>query len=318
MSKRSENARAPLDPLIEGYLEYLADVSRLAPRTIVDVRCTLRGVCGVLAAIRPDKSLWQLPLTDFLRWIEQERQHGRSTSNISKQLSHVRGLLNYAWRSGRSDRNVLDGFHLQDDRKSRLAPGALSLEEMERLLKSCRTQSATDRRDRIVILLLYGCGLRTSELCDLRVQDIDPQRKELLVLGKGDRQRIVPLPEVVLTELLAYLVERQGKRGPLLRTVAKLRRLRSKDVCDIVSATAERAGLTWKVTPKVLRHTYATHLQERGVDVAVIARLMGHRSLRETNVYLHALKDRPQAAVHRLEEWQDAQFTDSTTGDAAC
>lgn len=315
MSKSPESKGPPLDPLIEGYFDYLTDISRLAPRTIIDVRCTLRGVCAAMERIRPGKTLWQLPLTDYLKWMEQQRQQGCSTSNLSKRLSHIRGLLNYAWRSGRSDRNVLDGFQLQDDGRERSLPAALSLEEAEQLLKSCRAQSATDRRDRVAILLLYGCGLRTSELCSLRVQDIDAQRKELLVVGKGNRQRIIPLPEVVLTELLAYLVERQGKRGPLLRTVAKRRPLSAKDVCGIVSEAAERAGLTWKITPLTLRHTYATHLQDRGVDVAVIARLMGHRSLRETNVYLHALKDRPQAAVRRLEEWQDAQFTDPTPGE---
>jgi site-specific recombinase XerD len=99
---------------------------------------------------------------------------------------------------------------------------------------------------------------------------------------------------------LAYLLERGGKRGPLLRTTAKQRALSSREVCRIVSAAAARAGLTWKVTPRTLRHSYATHLMDRGVDVAVIARLLGHRSPRETGIYLHALKGRSQEAVDRL------------------
>ena len=153
----------------------------------------------------------------------------------------------------------------------------------------------------MAVLLLYGCGLRTKELCDLRLQDLTLPRKELLVrAGKGDRQRIVPLPEMVYTELLAYLQERGGKRGPLLRTAVKGRPLRAKDVCDIIRHAAERAGIAWEMTPKSLRHSYATHLMDRGVDLAVIAKLMGHRSPAETGVYLHVLKDRTQRAVNRL------------------
>ena len=122
----------------------------------------------------------------------------------------------------------------------------------------------------MVILLLYGCGLRTKELCDLRLQDVDTTRREVLVrAGKGDRQRMVPLPEMVYTELLAYLLERGGKRGPLLRTEKHGKALAAKDVCEVVCRAAERAGIKRRVTPKALRHSYATHLMDRGVDLAV-------------------------------------------------
>lgn len=289
-----------LEALQEGYLEYLQDVGRKSPRTVIDVRCTLRRVGAVLLQLRIDKPLQQVALTDFLRWIEHERQQGRSSNHLNKQLSHLRGFLDYAWRSGRSDRNVLDGFVLQDSGVSP-EPASLSIEEAEKLVRSCTTASRTERRDRMVILLLYGCGLRTHELCALQVQDVEPQRKELRIeVAKGGRQRVVPLPDVVHTELLAYLLERGGKRGPLLRTTAKQRALSLREVCRIVSIAALRAGLTSKVTPKMLRHSYATHLMDRGVDLAVIARLLGHRSPRETGVYLHALKGRTQEAVDRL------------------
>jgi integrase/recombinase XerD len=309
---RPEKRPQRLDPLLEGYLEYLSDVGRKAPRTVIDVRCTLKRVSGVLQSLVPDQPMWKLPLTAYLRWLEHERERGRSASNLQKQLSHLRGFLDYAWRSGRSDRNVLDGFQLQDARR-REEPSSLSIAEAERLLKSCPSRTALERRDRMVILLLYGCGLRTQELCALRVQDFDRERRELKVQkGKGDVQRIVPLPGVVHTELLAYLLERQGQRGPLFRTRVHRRHLSSGEVCRIVAAAAERAGLTSVVTPKTLRHSYATHLMDRGVDLAVIARLMGHRTPSETGVYLHVLKERPRQAVDRLDsaEREEADGTD--------
>jgi integrase/recombinase XerD len=97
------------------------------------------------------------------------------------------------------------------------------------------------------------------------------------------------------------LLERGGKRGALFRTAQRQRRISSKEVGRIVHEAAERAGLERSVTPKVLRHSYATHLMDRGVDLAVIARLMGHRSPRETGVYLHVLQGRMQSAVDRLK-----------------
>jgi site-specific recombinase XerD len=287
------------DPLIEGYLSYLADVSRKAPRTIIDIRCTLRRAIVELEAIRPGPVLWKRPLEDYLRWLDAERDAGRTTSCLAKYLSHVRGLLDYAWRAGRADRNVLDGFSLADDHQRR-EPRSLTLEEAEQLVRACPSATPLERRDRLIVLLLYGCGLRTSELCALNVVDIHRERRELTVLhGKGDRPRTVPIPSGVYTEVLAYLLER-GRRGALLRTVARHRRLRAHDICDVVSAAAERAGLSNDITPRALRHSFATHLMDRGVDLAVIASLMGHRSPQETGVYLHVLPGRREAAVRTL------------------
>ena len=299
-----------LSAVIEGYLDYLTHVSRRAPGTVKDVRCTLRGASAAMARLRPGTPLWGARLEDCLRWIEQEREGGRSESSLAKTVSHLRGFLNYAWRSGRTDRNVLDGFRLRET--SRPAPlRTLSVEEARRLVQCSLSKTPVERRDRVMVLLLYGCGLRTSELCALNVQDIEPQRRELRIeRGKGDRQRVAPIPEKVHTELLAYLLERGGKRGPLFRTEARRRRIRSALVCDVVRRAAERAAISGWVTPKTLRHAYATHLMDRGVDLAVIAALLGHRSPTETGVYLHVLEGRSREAVDRLADMPRGPLSD--------
>jgi integrase/recombinase XerD len=288
-----------MDPLIEGYLGYLDKVGRKTQRTIIDVRCTLRRAIARFEAARPGVALWHLQLEDYLHWLEAERQHGSTESSLAKYLSHVRGLLEYAWRSGRTERNVLDGFSLQHTQR-RTVPNFLNLQEAERLVEATTAAGPTARRDRLIILLLYGCGLRTSELCALDVAHVNRERQELLILtAKGDRPRAIPIPEALYTELLAYLLE-HGKRGPLFRTSTRKRRLRSHDICEIVSEAATRAGLRDGVTPRTLRHSFATHLMDRGIDLAVISSLMGHRSPQETGVYLHVLPERPQAAVRKL------------------
>lgn len=289
-----------LEPLIEGYLSYLRDVGRKAHRTVTDVRCTLKRVVDAFALRRAGVALWRLTLQDYLEYFEAEREAGRSDSSLAKDASHLRGLLDYAWRSGRAERNVLDGLNLHA-RVKRQAPNFLSLEQAERLVRSCPRGSSAERRDRLMIVLLYGCGLRTAELCSLDVADVVRERQELTVRkAKGDRPRVVPIPDGVYSEVLAYLLE-HGKRGALFRTAHLGRRIAEKDVCEVVRVAVAHAGLSGSITARTLRHSFATHLMDRGVDLAVIASLMGHRSPRETGVYLHALPKRAEAAVRLLK-----------------
>ena len=290
-----------LDALIEGYLAYKKDVSRVAPGTIKDIRCSLNRVSRKMQRLRPDVPLWKLTFEDYLRYVEVEREAEASPRCINKLVTHVRGLIDYAWRCGRCDRNVLQGLQLQDG-KSRTPPRSLTLEEAQALIEACPRATAEQRRDRVIVLLLYGCGLRTGELCALDVPHVSIERRELNVLrAKGDKPRSVPVPEAVYTELLAYLHERGGKRGPLFRTLVKKKRLAIKDVGDVVRQAVLRAGLSTDIKPKTLRHSFATHLMDRGVDLGIIASLMGHRSPAETGVYLHVLPSRTTRAVRTID-----------------
>ncbi len=289
-----------LDEWLAGYLSYMRDVRRMSPRTIIDVRCTLKKVSGFMQGARAGTPLWKLALQDYLHWLNEAREGGQSENSLAKELSHLRGMLDYAWRSGRADRNVLDGFSLQDNLR-KAEPRSLTLQEAERLVHACPRQTAEQRRRRLVILLLYGCGLRTAELGGLDVVDVTVERQEILVKhGKGGRQRTIPLPAAVWTELLAYLTEAGRKRGPLFRTAARGARLRAVEVNEIVRTVAAAAAINGKVTPRTLRHTFATHLMDSGVDLAVVSSLMGHRSVQETGIYLHALPGKTQGAVKLL------------------
>lgn len=290
------------EALIEGYLEYKKDVNKLAPGTLRDIRCSLRRVIKHAAEIRPGKALWQLSLEDYTRYVEVERQLGSGPRCINKYLTHVRGLLEYAWRSGRCDCNVLTGFHLKDS-ETRTPPRSLTLQEAQALIEACPRATVEQRRDRVIILLLYGCGLRTHELCALNVHHVSIERREVNVLtAKGDRPRTVPIPDAVFTELLAYLHERGRRKGPLFKTYVKKTRVRHTNVGNAVRQAALRAGLSNDITPKTLRHSFATHLMDRGVDLGLIASLMGHRSPQETGVYLHVLPSRKEKAVTTLNQ----------------
>jgi len=287
-----------LDPVLEGYLVYLSDVSKKKSGTVKDIRCTLKRVSKAMA--KHGRPLWKLELSDYVVWLEQERQFASRTS-CCKFISHLRCFLDYAWRGGKCDRNVLDGFYLQDS-TVRQPPSVLTLQEAARLIEATPVESFVDKRNRLVLLLLYGCGLRTSELCNLNIQDIDSEQWNLFVRqGKGDVQRVIPIPEGIQGDILVYLLARRAQRGPLLRTEVKSKRIRASDICQIMKEAVRRADIKWKVTAKTLRHTYATHLMDQGVDIAVISSLMGHRGPAETGVYLHVLAHPPQEAVKKLE-----------------
>ena len=95
--------RLKLDPWIEGYLSYLSDVRRMNSRTIIDIRCTLKKACEFMAMDNAGRPLWKLPLDAYVRWLDHQRDKGNSPTGMAKQLSHIRGLLDYSWRSGRSE-----------------------------------------------------------------------------------------------------------------------------------------------------------------------------------------------------------------------
>ena len=289
-----------LDPLIEGYLDYKKDVNKVAPGTLRDIRSSLNRVIRQLQLVRPEVPLWQLSFEDYLRYVELERQADASPRCINKYITHVRGLLEYARRCGRADRNVLEGFFLQDGER-RSPPRSLTLQEAQTLIEACEQTTREQRRDRVIVLLLYGCGLRTHELCALNVQHLSIERREINVMtAKGDKPRTVPVPGAVFTELLAYLHERGGKRGPLFKTWVKKTRISSKDVGHVIGQAVQRAGLSADIKAKTLRHSFATHLMDRGVDLGLIASLMGHRSPQETGVYLHVLPSRKEQATTTL------------------
>lgn len=287
------------DPVTEGYISYLEEVRKLKARTLTDMRCSWNGLRSYINQYHTGKEMWGLSLEEYIGWVGQQRNSGKSVQSISKQISHVRGLLEYAWQSGRIRMNVLDGFNIKDNTRNKKPP-VLSEEQAQRLLQSCETATPYDRQQRLIVLLYYGCGLRTQELCNLNVQDIDREKRELMITGKGEIQRRVPVGDGVWSELTDWLLERGGKRGPLFKTHVKRVRINSRDAGRMASEAALRAGLGTGVTPKTLRHSFASHLMNAGVDVGVISQLMGHRSPRETGIYLHASSKNNNEAISNL------------------
>ena len=165
----------------------------------------------------------------------------------------------------------------------RSLPKSLTKEEVKKLLSAI---PPTRKRDRLIVLLLYGSGLRVSELCNLKIRDIDFKRSLIIVRGgKGAKDRIVPIPRALLKEIEDYLKMRNDNSEYLLveERRNKKDKLSPKTVWYILDKYGKKAGI--KVTPHMLRHSFATHMLENGIDIRVIQEILGHSNLSTTQIY---------------------------------
>lgn len=177
-------------------------------------------------------------------------------------------------------------------RAGRPLPDILSVAQVERLLATTGGVEPRERRDRAILEVLYGCGLRVSELCGLDLMDLDPREATLRVRGKGSKVRVVPLGEPALQALQRWLEHGRGallgdKRTSAVFLNARGGRLSRVAVWALIKRSAAEAGLAERVSPHTLRHSYATHLLEGGCDLRIVQELLGHADLATTEIYTH-------------------------------
>lgn len=174
--------------------------------------------------------------------------------------------------------------YLYPDRKQKFLPTVLSPDEVNRILANI-----ANLKHRCIIMTLYGAGLRVGEVCQLNVRDIDSNRMSIHIReGKGLKDRMIPLPEKLLSELRIYW--KQYKPSGFLFPGQTGGSYSPKSVQMILKRASNQAGIRKKVTPHSLRHTYATHLLEQGTDIRLIQQLLGHNSIKTTQLYLHISK----------------------------
>ena len=209
-------------------------------------------------------------------------------ATAARKLSAVRGL--YAWMHDRGAIDRSPATLVPGPKRTRTLPATLSTGEIERLLDARAGTSPRDLRDRALLELLYGCGLRAAEACDLDVGDVRLDAEHVRVTGKGGKQRVVPLGGAATAALQRYLARGRPRMaaGPSGRLFVSVRGrpLHPSDVRRSLLRALERAGVAER-SPHALRHTFATHLLEGGADLRSIQDLLGHASVGTTQVYTH-------------------------------
>jgi integrase/recombinase XerD len=234
-------------------------------------------------------------LVDFLAGLYREKLESRT---VARQLVTLRNFFRYAQVQ---DLITTDpSANLESPKLRRSLPGYLRLEEVERLLAQPDANTTLGLRDRAMLEVLYSTGLRVSELVSLRVGDLDSKSGCVRCIGKGDKERIVPVGRKALATVEKYL---QAGRPEMLRQAKALNStalfvnnrgvaLSRVGVWKILSAYGRRAGLRVALTPHMLRHSFATHLLEHGADLRSVQLMLGHADISTTQIYTHVVEER--------------------------
>jgi integrase/recombinase XerD len=234
-------------------------------------------------------------LVDFLAGLYRQKLESRT---VARNLVTLRNFFRFAQIQELISADP--SINLESPKIRRSLPGYLRLEEVERLLHQPDAKTALGLRDRAMLEVLYSTGLRVSELISLRVSDFDSKTGCVRCIGKGDKERVVPVGRKALAIVERYLREarpeflRQAKRGgsPALFVNRRGASLSRVGVWKILSAYGRRAGLRMALTPHMLRHSFATHLLERGADLRSVQLMLGHADISTTQIYTHVVEER--------------------------
>ena len=242
----------------------------------------------------------------FLAWAEETgggplavtpddiQAYFKERSDLSKRsqarlLSALRSFYAWAVQENLVPVNPCDGVDMP--KLGRYIPSVLSVEEVEALMESADVSTLTGLRDRALLEVLYGCGLRVSEAAALKRSDVFAKEAFVRVVGKGDKQRLVPVGEPALEAIEAYLSVRPSTGDALMDDLIFHNRsgkgLSRVSIFKMIKTQALRAGIRKEISPHTLRHSFATHLVENGADLRIVQEMLGHESILTTEIYTH-------------------------------
>lgn len=277
---------------LEEFSAYLRDERRVSPHTLRAYEREVRGLvefCQRELAVKRPGEVTRATMRAFLAHLHTRRL---ARPSVQRALAAVRTYFRFLLRE-----NVVKGNParaLVGPRAARTLPDVLTAFEVADLLEALPDTPA-GRRDRAALELLYGAGLRAAELIGLDLDDVDPQRRLLRVRGKGGRERVIPFGRAALAALAAYLPQRARWRQAALQVEGREPlfvnqrggRLSDRSLRRLVEQAVRRAATLRRVHPHTLRHAFATHLLEAGMDLRAIQELLGHASLATTQKYTH-------------------------------
>ncbi len=276
-----------MDPF-ENFFYFLEVEREYSKNTISAYKNDLRSFKEFLNGKDPLK-VTKRDIFEFLMKLSKGRL---KPTTLRRKISSVRSFYAFLLKEGKIENDPTVDISLP--KKDKRLPEVLSLEEIEKILNAIPENSFRGKRDRAIVELLYSCGLRVSELTGLRVKDIDMKNGFLKCFGKGSKERIVPFGERAKDVLKKYLEEREKKgiTSEYLFVSRKGERILRQFINAILNKYAKKARIRKKVHPHMLRHSFATHLLERGADLRSVQELLGHVDISTTQIYTHLTKER--------------------------
>jgi len=280
--------------MIDGYIAYLSSVRRLAPNTIESYARDLASLAAF--AKGREAEVHALGRKDLEAFVRELMSTGLAPRSVARTVACVRGFYRFVAVERKQEQSPADD--LTPPRAWPALPKFLSLEEVDRLLAQPDTNTPRGRRDKALVEVLYATGLRVSELVSLRAGDLNLDEGYLTCIGKGDKQRMVPLGQEAVAAVRRYLADGRGalrrrKSSPWLFVNARdggpLSRI---GFWKVLRHYGRQAGIERDLSPHVVRHSFATHLLDRGADLRMIQLMLGHADLSTTQIYTHVLEAR--------------------------
>jgi integrase/recombinase XerC len=298
----SSPAAPSIGPLVDAYLRILSAERGASTHTLRAYRRELQGFSAWLAHRHPRRRIDHIEHIHIRAYLGSLYDRGLSKASVARALAAIRSWFKWLARMGHIQQNAAS--LVSTPRLPKHLPRVPSIEQMNRVVDSVRDDAASwPARDRAILEMLYGCGIRNAELVGLNLDDIHWANEAILVRGKGQKQRYVPLGDAAAEALHAYLSERSARLAaaagertlftPALFVNLQLRgfesggqaRLTTRSVGRIVKRIAILRGLPSDVHPHTLRHAFGTHLLEEGADLRAIQELLGHERLSTTQRY---------------------------------
>ncbi len=286
---------------IDSYLTYLRDVRRMSPNTVESYARDLAALAAF--AEKRDLNVDALGRRDLEAFVRSLMSGGLAPRSVARAVACVRGFYKFLALEKKLEQSPADD--LQPPRAWPALPKYLDLDEVDRLLAQPDTGTPRGLRDKALIEVLYATGLRVSELVALKASDLNLDEGYLTCVGKGDKERMVPLGHEAADWVRRYIRDGRpqlsGKRPPSPRLFVNARGgpLSRVGFWKVLKAHGRKAGISRDISPHVLRHSFATHLLERGADLRMIQVMLGHADLSTTQIYTHVLEARLRAVYDR-------------------
>ncbi|KOS62834.1 site-specific tyrosine recombinase XerD [Lysinibacillus agricola] len=281
---------------IEDYIHFIQVERQLSDNTLASYRRDLENYVNFLQEVAAMSDFNKVERTTILRHLEQLRMQGKTSRTVARHISSIRSFHQFLLREKRAETDPT--VHLEMPTIEQKLPNVLSIEEIEALLAAPNRGKPQGIRDVAMLELLYGSGMRISELIALDLADIHLTMGFVRVFGKGGKERIIPLGKSALSALSNYLGgARSQLQGKYPKTDAffinqRGKRLTRQGCWKLMKEHALKAGIKHELTPHTLRHSFATHLVENGADLRAVQEMLGHADISTTQIYTHISKTR--------------------------
>ncbi|MTV47786.1 tyrosine recombinase XerC [Heliobacillus mobilis] len=287
------------DRWIDRYVDYLTAEKNVSPHTRFAYAGDLSQLLELLAMTVKQIPLPQTITANVLRLcLNQLYRSKMERTSLARKLAAWRGFFRYLIREGQLSQNPMS--RIRSPKIGRSLPKALSEAGMEKLLESYPPDESDPKevRDRAIVELFYASGLRVSELAGLNLGDVDLLSGHVRVLGKGGKERIVPVGEMAVQSITTYIeksrpiLNGQSQKTRALFLNRQGGRLTTRGIQNILAQMAKKTALDQRISPHMLRHSFATHLLDGGADLRALQEMLGHSKLSTTQIYTHVSSER--------------------------